>query len=255
MKFMTKVMHWTKPCCICYNHIALLKKFSQMLFQKQKGTLKIMGKTSSSSPRQSYANGVVTINGQEKASQKKIGGTVYSNYNMSDTEKKIYDYSQNSFLRNLPNINVFSEDTRKNLQNQLDAYKQNGLNTIQNYYSPILSDLKTDIASRFGNFDNSVFLDKLNNIESNRATAMSDFAQDVEAKRNELINDELNNRYTYLNFLNGIQNQYNANALSYMQQAGNSSASGTYGTTKSSGSDNSQYLQYAAQILGSLFSQ
>lgn len=235
--------------------LPLLKKFSQMLFQKQKGTLSIMGKTSSSSPAQSYSNGIVSINGQEKASQKKVGGTVYSNYNMSDAEKKIYDYSQNSFLQNLPSINVFSEDTQKNLQNQLDAYTQNGLSTIQNTYTPILSDLKTDIASRFGNFDNSVFLDKLDTIESNRANAMSDFAQDVEAKRNELINDELNNRYTYLNFLNGIQNQYNANAMSYLQQAGNNSASGTYGTTKSSSTDNSQYLQYAAQLLASIFSK
>lgn len=225
-----------------------------MLFRKQKGTLQIMGKTSSSSPSQSYANGVVTVNGQEKASQKKIGGTVYSNYNMSDAEKEIYDYSQNSFLQNLPNINVFSEDTQKSLQDQLDAYTQNGLNTIQNYYAPMLSDLKTDIASRFGNFDNSVFLDKLNTIEANRASAMSDFAQDVEAKRNELINDELNNRYNYLNFLNGIQNKYNANILGYIQQAGNSSASGTYGTTQHSDSDNSKYLQYAVQILSSIFS-
>jgi len=215
-----------------------------------------MGKTSSSTPTQSYANGVVSINGTEKASQKKIGNTVHSNYNMSDAEKKIYDYSQNSFLQNLPNINVFSESTRKNLQDQLNAYTQKGLDTIKNYYTPILSDLKTDIASRFGNFDNSVFLDKLNSIEANRANAMSGLAQDITAKRNELINDELNNRYTFLNFLNGIQNQYNANALSYLQQAGNSSASGTYGTTKESkSSDNSDYLRMAASILSNVFAK
>lgn len=214
----------------------------------------IMGKTSST-PVQKYANGIVSVNGENKASQKKIGKTVYSNYNMSDAEKQIYDYSQNSFLQNLPNINIFSENTQKNLQDQLNAYTQTGLNTIQNYYNPMLSNLKTDIASRFGNFDNSVFLDKLNSIEANRANAMSDFAQDVTAKRNELINDELANRYKYLNFLNGIQNQYNSNILGYLNQAGNASASGTYNSTKQTDNSNDtmEYVKIAASVLASLY--
>ena len=213
-----------------------------------------MGKTSST-PVQKYANGIVSVNGENKASQKKIGKTVYSNYNMSDAEKQIYDYSQNSFLQNLPNINIFSENTQKNLQDQLNAYTQTGLNTIQNYYNPMLSNLKTDIASRFGNFDNSVFLDKLNSIEANRANAMSDFAQDVTAKRNELINDELANRYKYLNFLNGIQNQYNSNILGYLNQAGNASASGTYNSTKQTDNSNDtmEYVKIAASVLASLY--
>lgn len=212
-----------------------------------------MGKTSST-PVQRYANGIVSLNGEQKATQNKIGDTVYSNYNMSDAEKQIYDFSQNSFLENLPNINVFSETTQKNLQDQLNAYTQSGLNTIQNYYTPMLSNLKTDIASRFGNFDNSVFLDKLNAIEANRANSMSSFAQDVMAKRNDLINDELSNRYQYLNFLNGIQNQYNANAINYLQQAGDTSASGTYNTTKDSGADAMDYASLIANLVAMYFS-
>ena len=207
-----------------------------------------MGK-SSSTPVQSYANGVVSINGEQKASQKKIGDTVYSDYNMSDSEKKIYDFAQNSFLENLPNINVFSENTQKNLQNQLNAYTQSGLNAIQNYYTPMLSNLKTDIASRFGNFDNSVFLDKLSSLDSNRADAMNSFAQDIMAKRNELINDELSNRYNYLNFLNGIQNQYGANAFNYLSQAGNASSSGTFNTSKPSNSNATEVAQLASTLL------
>ena len=207
-----------------------------------------MGK-SSSTPVQSYANGVVSINGEQKASQKKIGDTVYSDYNMSVSEKKIYNFAQNSFLENLPNINVFSENTQKNLQNQLNAYTQSGLNAIQNYYTPMLSNLKTDIASRFGNFDNSVFLDKLSSLEANRADAMNSFAQDIMAKRNELINDELSNRYNYLNFLIGIQNQYGANAFNYLSQAGNASSSGTFNTSKPSNSNATEVAQLASTLL------
>ena len=61
-----------------------------------------MGKSS----KPAYSSGVVTINGEEKASQYKNGNTVYSNYNMSDAEKQIYDYAQNSFLENLPKVNM-----------------------------------------------------------------------------------------------------------------------------------------------------
>lgn len=181
-----------------------------------------MGKLS----KPKYSSGVVSINGQEKASHYKKGNTVYTNYNMSDREKQIFDYAQNSFLENLPNVNVFSADTQKSLQNQLNAYTQKGLDTINSYYTPMLSNLKDDIASRFGNFDNSVFMDNLSSIESNRADAMSGLAQDILAKQNELILDELNKRYNYLNFLGNVQNQSTANVLNYMQQATNNSSSG-----------------------------
>ncbi len=209
-----------------------------------------MGKTSTAK----YANGVVNINGAEKASHYKKGNTVYSNFNMNDTEKKIYDYSQNSFLENLPNINVFSADTQRGLQNQLNAYTQNGLETINNYYTPMLSNLKNDIASRFGNFDNSAFMDNLSSIESNRAKAMSSLAQDVLAKQNELYNDELTRRYNYLNFLNNVQKQSTADALSYMQLAGSNSASGTeynkYAAAQRS-AQNQSYANTASSLLAS----
>lgn len=212
-----------------------------------------MGKSS----KPAYSSGVVTVNGQEKASQYKNGNTVYSNYNMSDAEKNIYDYAQNSFLENLPKINVFSEDTQKNMQNQLNSYTQKGLETINDIYTPMLDDLKTDIASRFGNFDNSIFMNNLNDIESNRADAMNSLTQDILAKQDELINNELSRRYNYLDFLNGVQNQTNSNILSYLQQAASNSNSGnSYNNSQfSSGSGLGDYARLAASIASTLFSR
>ena len=189
-----------------------------------------MGKTS----KPSYSSGVVNINGEEKASHYKKGNTIYSNYNMSDREKKIYDFAQNSFLENLPNINVFSADTQKSLQ------------TINDFYTPMLSNLKNDIASRFGNFDNSIFMDNLSDIESNRADAMSALTQDILAKQNELYNDELNRRYNYLNFLGNVQNQSTANIMNYLQLAANNSSSGnSYNQYAASSQSSSPYKSYA----------
>ena len=176
---------------------------------------------------------------------------------MSDAEKQIYDYAQNSFLENLPKVNVFSEDTKKQMQNQLNAYTQKGIDTINDIYTPMLNDMKTDIASRFGNFDNSIFMNNLNDIESNRADAMSSLTQDILAKQNELINDELNKRYTYLDFLNGIQNQTTSNILSYMQQAANNSNSGnSYNNSSYSASSGiGDYARLAASIASTLLSK
>lgn len=69
-------------------------------------------------------------------------------------------------------------------------------------------------------------MDNLNDIEENRAAAISDLAQDIEAQRSSLYNNELTQRYNYLNFLNDIQNQINNNALNYMGLSQSNSASG-----------------------------
>lgn len=166
-----------------------------------------------------YSSGSVSINGTTKATNSRNGNNVNSNYNMSDTEKNIFDYTQNSLLNSLPQINVFSGDTQKNINSQLEAYKNKGLQTINDTYTPIINNLKNDIASRFGNFNNSVFMDNLNSIENNRANAISNFTQDVESQRNSLYNNELEQRYNYLNFLNNLQNQIYNNALGYLNTA------------------------------------
>jgi len=110
----------------------------------------------------------------------------------------------------------------------------------------MLSNLKNDIASRFGNFDNSIFMDNLSDIESNRADAMSALTQDILAKQNELYNDELNRRYNYLNFLGNVQNQSTANIMNYLQLAANNSSSGnSYNQYAASSQSSSPYKSYA----------
>lgn len=176
-----------------------------------------------------FSNGSVSINGDTVATTSKDGNTVNTNYNMSETEKNIYDYVQNSFLDSLKNVNVFDEDTKKNLQSQVDAYTNKGLDIINNTYTPMINDLKNDVASRFGNFDNSVFMDNLNSIEDSRADAMNSLTQDILAQQNNLINDELSRRYNYLNLLSGTQDQITSNIFNYLNAAlQNSSAGNSY---------------------------
>lgn len=202
--------------------------------------------------KSSYTSGNISINGENKATTYKKGNTVYTNYNMNDTEKQIFDYAQNSFLSSLPQINVFSEDTQKSFKNQLNAYKNQGIKNIENIYTPMITGLKNDIASRFGGFDNSSFLNRLNDIEDSRSSAVSSLAENLILKQNDLVNDELSRRYNYLSLLNGIQNQTYSNALNFGSASqANSSSGNSYANTssKSSGFDASDFTAMVNQAL------
>lgn len=215
-----------------------------------------MGK---SSKYPSYSSGTISINGQNKATTSKNGNNVITNYNMSDDEKRAYEYAQKSFADSLASVNVFDDATKQNLQSQLNAYTLNGQKLINNIYEPMLDDLKTDVASRFGNLDNSVFMDNLNSIEANRAESINNLAQDVLAKQDELISNELSQRYTYLGFLQDIQNQMNSNILNYIGASQQNSSSGnsynaqSYAANQASSSNTySNYANLASGILSSL---
>ena len=189
-----------------------------------------MGKTSSVNvATPSFSNGAISVNGVNKANVSKNGDTVSSDYNMNDYEKAIYDYAQKNLAENLPALNVFNADTRKDLNAQIEAYKNQALQNLNNLYQPIIQNLTKDVASRFGNIDNSMFLDNLKSIENNRANAMSDLVQDIQTYKNDLYNNELANRYNYLNLLNTLLNGSNNNALSFLSAAlANSNAGNSY---------------------------
>ena len=212
-----------------------------------------MSKTSSSTTYSvPYANGSYSINGEKKATTKKKGGTVYGNYEMNEYEKALYDYAQQTLAEVVPQMNTFSPEVQNNIQQQLDAYQNQASNTI-NLYTPILNNLKNDIASRFGNLDNSMFLNSLNNIENSRSAAMAQLAEDLLTKQNDLVNNELSTRYNYINLLNALQSQSSANALSGISAALSlaNSVKGT-GTTSSSSSNSGLNLQSMVALMGAL---
>ena len=189
-----------------------------------------MGKTSSVNvATPAFSNGSVSLNGVNKASVSKKGDTINSDYNMNDYEKAVYDFAQKTLAQNLPNLNVFDSNTKKDLNSQVEAYKNKALQTLNSLYQPMIRNLTNDIASRFGNIDNSMFLNNLNAIENNRANAMSDLVQDIQNYKSDLYNNELSSRYNYLNLLNTLINGSNDNILNYLSSAlANSNAGNSY---------------------------
>ena len=182
-----------------------------------------MGKTTK---YPSYSGGAVNINGMNVAKTSRSGNSVNSDYNMNKTQKQIYDSVQNNMAGVLNNLFEISDPQRVEWQNQLSAIKNAGLQNINDIYTPLQNSLQNDIASRFGNLDNSVFLDNLNKITNNKSKAVADLSNNLALMQNDLYNQELQNRMNLLSLLDGLNNSINNNIRSYLGLANQNANSG-----------------------------
>ncbi|MGN0031410.1 MAG: hypothetical protein ACI37Q_05605 [Candidatus Gastranaerophilaceae bacterium] len=191
----------------------------------------------------SYSAGSVTVNGKEVASSTKNGNTISGTYNMNDTEKEIYEGVQQNLASSLSDLFSISDEKQEQFNSELEAYKQSGLKNIEDIYTPMETSLKNDIASRFGNFDNSIFMDNLSKITDNKAQAVADFSDSLLQKQSELYSQEIANRLSYITLLSGLNTAMNNNILNFTSAARANSDSG----------NNYNASAYNAQNSGSSF--
>ena len=207
-----------------------------------------------------YSAGSVSINGKNKATSQKIGDRVVSNYNMSDTEKNIYDSVLSNMDSSLANLFKVSDPQKQAWNEQLDVMRQQGIDNIESIYTPMQNNLKNDVASRFGNLDNSTFLNNLKKITNNKANAVAQLSNNLALTQNDLYKNELVNRMNIINFLNGLNTSFNNNMLGYMGLANQNSSAGNsynqlaYNNNRNAYSNmlnqlNSQIMQYAPLFL------
>lgn len=184
-----------------------------------------MSKVSSANYPQ-YTGSSVSI-GNSSATTGVKDGILKSDYEMSEGEAAIYNYALNTLASILPQINTFDTNTLTSLQSEVNAYKDAGIQNINETYNPMITSLKNDIVSRFGNLDNSIFLDDLGSIEAERSDAVNSFAQNVLAKQSQLKSDELDKRYALVNLLSGLSNDIYSNALKTLSTALSGSSDAT----------------------------
>jgi hypothetical protein len=178
----------------------------------------------SSADYPSYSSSSISV-GDSTASTGVSNGVLTSNYDMSDAESTIYNYALNTLASILPSINTFDTNTQSEIQSEVNAYKDEGVQEINDLYNSSLSDLQNDSASRFGNLDNSIFTDSLSDLESERSDAVSSFAQDVLSKQSSLESDELTQRYALIELLSGLSDDIYSNALDSISTSLGSSSS------------------------------
>ena len=176
-----------------------------------------------------YTTGNIVVNGNTVATTTKNKNGVSSSYNMSDTEKDIYNSIQKGLSTSLSNLFEISDEKQQQWNSELDAYKRKGLQQLDSIYTPMETNLINDIASRFGNFDNSVFMDNLTKITNNKAQAVADFNDDLLTKESELYSSEMTNRINYITLLSNLNSIMNNNILNYASAAiGNSESGNNY---------------------------
>ena len=146
-----------------------------------------MGKKSS---YPSYSNGSVSLNGRTVATAHKVGNEVKTNYNMSNEEKELFGNIQSGMNNTLKNFNEISDPQRQQWGEQMKALRAQGIEQLEDIYTPMQENLKRDIASRFGNFDNSVFMDNLNSIVNKKSKAVADLSNSLAAMQNDLYTQE-----------------------------------------------------------------
>ena len=185
-----------------------------------------MGKFSKTKTPQ-YSGGTIYVNGRKVASSHKNGNSIDSNYYMSDTEKKTYDAVQNGIYNSLENLFDISDNQRTQWQDQLNAMRTQGIQNINDIYTPIEKNLRNNIASRFGNLDNSAFLDKLDTITDKKAKSIADLSNNLSLAQNNLYTQELNNRINTISFLQNLNSSINSNMLGFTNAAGSNSSAGT----------------------------
>lgn len=188
-----------------------------------------------------YATGNVNLNGKEIATAKKNNdNTVSSSYTMNNNEKSIYDGIQSNLSTSLQDLFTISDEKQNQWKEQMNSYKESGIKNIEDIYTPMQNELKNDVASRFGNLDNSIFMDKLNNIAENKAQAVADLSESLLQKQDDLYTTEMQNRMNYISLLSGLNTTMNNNMLNYMQLANTNSASGnSYNANAYQKNDNS----------------
>lgn len=175
-----------------------------------------------------YTTGTITVNGRTVASttRDKNNNIVGSSYNMTDNEKKIYDSIQSNLYSSLSGLFDITDADKKAWNSQLDAMKNQGIQQINDIYTPMETNLKNDIANRFGNLDNSVFLDNLNEITDKKSQAISDLSNSLLAAQSDLYSNEISNRINSISFLNNLNSAMNNNILNFTNAAMSNSTSG-----------------------------
>ncbi len=168
-------------------------------------------------PEYEFVPSIVAANGETLASQyKNSDGTVVTDISLSEDSvarknklKKLLDEYESS-------INVFSPELEAQFENIAQAKKNEAISNFNSMYEPAVRNAREDYFDRLGTLDSTAYLDRYNALESTRGQAYADIANDYVANLEELKNNELSNRYAYLDYLQSGLNDIETQNSNYM---------------------------------------
>jgi len=164
-------------------------------------------------PEYKFIPTTITANGDVLAKQyQNSDGTVVTDISLSEDNVNRKNKLQNLLTQYEDSVNIFSPELTTQIQSIADAKKKSAIDNFESIYEPAARNAREDYFARLGTLDSTAYLDKYNELEKTRQKAYSDIATDYEANLDELKNNELSRRYSYLNYLqNGLNSVNNLN--------------------------------------------
>lgn len=194
-------------------------------------------------PQYQFKPTTITQNGQTVASNTYDPTNGWNvSYNLSDEDLARKNNLKNQLQMYEQNINAFSPQIQRQFEDIAGARRDKAIDQFNDIYEPSERQTREDYFSRLGTLDSTAYLDRQNDLEKTKANAYSDIAKDYVANLDSLKQNELANRYQYLNYLNSGISGYDALANAY------TSAIANMGNAYNSGLNNFNLSNYQNQL-------
>lgn len=168
---------------------------------------------------------IVRSNGVDiSKTYKDSSGNVITEYLESPEDKKLREWRENQISQLEPQINVFSPELQQSWDDIATAKKNQALDEFNSLWDPIDRSTREDLWSR-GLANSSIASDTQKSQDEVKAKALEDISNDYVAEKEDLKNNELSNRYLYLNYLNGGLENMSQDAFNLLTSSLNNSSS------------------------------
>lgn len=132
---------------------------------------------------------------------------------MEDIQQQMTDF--------LPTLNSVDPDLLKQIEAQASSMTQSASDQLNTAYNDTMKQLSDNAAARFGSTENSYYDKERDAINKTLAEQQGQLAQDIEAKKSDMKQQELANRQAYYNNLNVMYDSLNSGSNDYINNNNN----------------------------------
>jgi len=166
-----------------------------------------MGRGSQSAPSApSYKSSVVKdgTNTVSTTYQDPTTGSIVTQYIPDAAQAAGQSEAEQGINQIIPTLGQTSPEMAKEYDQAAQAYSDAAMQQFNNSYVPQLTNLRENIASRFGTLNSSQFLSGLNSLQQTQANALAGIAEKAQTIKSQLATQTENNQINAMHALGGV---------------------------------------------------
>jgi len=141
-------------------------------------------------------------------------GSVVTQYLADPAEQQRKQEAEQKINQVISSLGTTAPDLSTQFNQTKEAFINSATQSFDETFEPALRSLKEDIASRFGTLNSSEFLSGLDNLEHNRAKALTDIAYKAENVKADLVNQDEARKLSQIEALGGVLSDNQSAAVS-----------------------------------------